>query len=105
MSENCAAEIVDFVENGNITNSVNFPNCSSSRTGKMRIAVFHKNVKNVISSVSDLIAKENINISSFNSQSGGAMAYALLDLDDEISAATVEKIRKLDNIVRVRVIK
>ena len=59
----------------------------------------------MISSVSDLIAKENINISSFNSQSGGAMAYALLDLDDEISAATVEKIRKLDNIVRVRVIK
>ncbi len=107
--DNCARmaarEIVDFVENGNITNSVNFPNCSSSRTGKMRIAVFHKNVKNVISSVSDLIAKENINISSFNSQSGGAMAYALLDLDDEISAATVEKIRKLDNIVRVRVIK
>ena len=107
--DNCARmaarEIVDFVENGNITNSVNFPNCSSSRTGKMRIAVFHKNVKNVISSVSDLIAKENINISSFNSQSGGAMAYALLDLDDEISAATVEKIRKLDNIVRVRIIK
>ena len=107
--DNCAKmaaqEIVDFVKNGNITNSVNFPNCKSVCTGKTRLTVFHKNVKNVISSISDIIAKEGINISSFNSQSGGAMAYAILDLDEELSDATVEKISKLDNIVRVRVIK
>lgn len=107
--DNCAQmaarEIVDFIENGNITNSVNFPNCKSDRNGKMRITVFHKNVKNVISSVSDIIAKEGINISSFNSQSGGPMAYAILDIDEIISDATIDKIRKSDNIVRVRVIK
>ena len=107
--DNCARmaarEIVDFIENGNITNSVNFPNCKSDRNGKMRITVFHKNVKNVISSVSDIIAKEGINISSFNSQSGGPMAYAILDIDEIISDATIDKIRKSDNIVRVRVIK
>ncbi len=106
--ENCAYmaahEVADFLENGNITNSVNFPNCKSARSGKQRITVFHRNVKNVISSISDLIAKEGINISSFNSQSGGAMAYAILDLDEKVSDATVRKIAKLDNIVRVRTI-
>ena len=99
-----AQEIVDFVLNGNITNSVNFPACTGARTGKVRITVIHKNVKNVISSISELIAKEGINISGFNSQSGGSMAYAILDLDENVSDATVEKIRKLDNIVRVRVL-
>ena len=107
--DNCARmaaqEIVDFVENGNVTNSVNFPNCKSARSGKVRITVFHKNVKNMISSISDLIAKEGINIGSFNSQSGGSMAYTILDLDENVPDATVDKIRKLENIVRVRVIK
>ncbi len=107
--DNCAKmaahEIVDYIKNGNITNSVNYPACTSPRVGKMRLCIFHKNVKNVISSVSDAIAKDNINISAFNSQSGGTMAYAILDLDDEASESTIEKIRKLNNIVRVRVIK
>ncbi|MDE6398066.1 MAG: 3-phosphoglycerate dehydrogenase [Clostridiales bacterium] len=106
--DNCArmaaAEIVDFVENGNIVNSVNFPNCKSDRRGKQRVTVFHKNVKNVISSISDVIAKEGINISGFNSQASGDMAYAILDLDEAISPATENKIRALDNIVRVRIV-
>lgn len=106
--DNCAymaaKEIVDFVENGNITNSVNFPDCKSARNGKERITIFHKNVKNVISSVSELIAKDGINISSFNSQSSGNMAYAILDIDEKLSESTLEKIEKSDNIVRVRVI-
>lgn len=104
--DNCAymaaQEIVDFVQNGNITNAVNFPDCKSERNGKQRITVFHRNVKNVISSISDLIAKEGINIGSFNSQAGGAMAYTILDLDEIVSPKVLEKIRALDNIVRVR---
>ncbi len=106
--DNCArmaaAEVADFVDNGNIINAVNFPNCHSERRGKQRITVFHKNVKNVISSISDLIAKENINISGFHSQAGGDMAYAILDLDEAVHADTLRKIEKLDNIVRVRVL-
>ena len=106
--DNCArmaaAEIADFVENGNIANSVNFPNCKSERRGKQRVTVFHKNVKNVISSISDVIGKEGINISGFNSQASGDMAYAILDLDEAISPATENKIRALDNIVRVRIV-
>lgn len=106
--DNCArmaaAEVVDFVENGNITNSVNFPNCKSERRGKQRVTVFHKNVKNVISSVSDAIAKDGINIAGFLSQSSGDMAYAILDLDEAASPATLEKIAALDTVVRMRVL-
>lgn len=108
--DNCAfmvaGQIVDYIENGNITNSVNFPACHSSRTGKSRITIIHKNVKSVISAITDLIAKDNINISGFNSQSDNRpIAYAILDCDDTVSDATVERMKKLDNIIKVRVIK
>ena len=104
--DNCAhmaaTEIVDFVQNGNITNAVNFPACKSERRGKMRLTVFHKNVKSVISSISERVAAEGINISGFISQSSGDMAYAILDLDEPLPPAVIETIEKADNIVRVR---
>lgn len=108
--DNCAfmaaKEIVDFIENGNISNSVNFPACRQNRSGKARITIIHKNVKNVISSVADLISKDNINIGGFNSQSDNRpVAYAILDTDETISEATLEKIKNLDNVIKVRVIK
>lgn len=108
--DNCAVmvahELIDFIENGNITNSVNFPACSLARSGKERMTIIHVNVKNVISSITDLIAKEGINISGFVSQSENKkLAYAIMDLDDVLSTKALERIKNLPNIVRVRAIK
>lgn len=104
-AEMVATQIVDFIENGNIANSVNFPACSLARSGKQRITVIHNNVKNVISAISDTIGKEGINIGGFVSKSDNKeLAYAIIDTDEELSAEIIEKIRKLDNVVKVRVI-
>ncbi len=107
--DNCAymvaKQMVDFIENGNITNSVNFPACSQNRCGKQRLTVIHNNVKNVLSSITDLISKEGINISGFTSQSENRkFAYAIIDVDEALPAKVIEKISKLENIVRVRVL-
>ena len=107
--DNCAfmvaKEMKDFIENGNIANSVNFPACSLSRGGVQRLTIIHENVKNVISSISDTVAKEGVNIEGFVSQSDGKKyAYAILNLDTPLTEATVEKIRGLSSVVKVRVI-
>lgn len=108
--DNCAymaaKEIVDFLENGNINNSVNFPACSGARSGKMRVTIIHKNVKNVLSAITELVSKQGVNISGFNSQSDNRpVAYAILDLDEPLPDAALKQIEQLENIVRVRVIK
>ena len=106
--DNCALmvarQMVDFIENGNITNSVNFPACKLSRSGCQRITVIHKNVKGVLKSMTDLISGEGINISNFVSQSKGDYAYCILDLDEKLGDAMLKKLEKLDNIVKVRLI-
>lgn len=107
--DNCAymvaKQMVDFIENGNITNSVNFPACSQNRCGKQRLTVIHNNVKNVLSSITDLISKEGINISGFTSQSENRkFAYAIIDVDDALPAKVIEKISKLENVIKVRVL-
>lgn len=107
--DNCAymvaEQMVDFIENGNIANSVNFPSCSQSRSGKQRLTVIHNNVKNVLNSITDLISKEGINISGFTSQSENRkFAYAIIDVDEALPAAIIDKISKLENIIKVRVL-
>jgi len=107
--DNCAYmvanEIVDFIENGNIANSVNFPACCLKRDGKQRICIIHHNVKNVISSITDIIAKDGINIDGFVSKSDGKeLAYAILDVDEVLGSKTIDKIKALDTVIRVRAI-
>lgn len=85
--DNCAVmaaqELVDFIENGNIKNSVNFPACSAPRAGKRRITVIHRNVKFVLNSITDIVSGAGINIENFVSQSRGDYAYTILDIDSE----------------------
>ena len=107
--DNCAIaaanEIVDFIENGNIVNSVNFPACVLKRDGKQRITIIHQNVKNVISSITDIIGSDGINIGGFVSKSDGKdLAYAILDVDEKLTAKTIEKIKQLDTVIKLRVI-
>lgn len=104
--DNCAVmaaqELRDFLENGNITNSVNFPACSLPRAGKCRITVIHRNVKNVLNSITDIVSSAGINIENFVSKSRGDYAYAILDLDSEVNDKLLSAVTSCDNVIKVR---
>ncbi len=104
--DNCAVmaaqELVDFIENGNIRNSVNFPSCSAPRTGKCRMTVIHRNVKRVLTSITDIIAQAGFNIENLVSQSRGDYAYTILDCTDNVKKEILDKISACDNVLRVR---
>ena len=110
--DNCAtmaaAELIDYIENGNIVNSVNMPNISMPRAGAERICVIHKNVPAVINKITGIVSEANINIANMLNKSKKDFAYTMLDLDEN-DIAKVEKIADaigaMDEVVRVRVIK
>ena len=104
--DNCARmaarQIADYIENGNISNSVNFPSCSIRRRGKKRLTVMHKNVRNVLNYVTELIGNDGVNISNMLSLAQDDYAYAILDLDDDLCQETVEKICEYKDVIRIR---
>lgn len=104
--DNCAImaaqEISEFLENGNISNSVNFPNCSLPVGKGGRITIIHKNVPNAISKYTDALA---INISDMINASKGDYAYTIINTDESIPEAVVEKLNSLPDVLKVRVIK
>ena len=108
--DNCAImavnQLVDYIENGNITNSVNYPACDMgvcSREG--RICVNHKNVPNMISEITGACSAENINIHEMLNKSKGDYSYTMLDLDSKVTDAVVKKLEGIEGIIKVRVIK
>ena len=107
--DNCAvmavAEIRDFLENGNITHSINLPDVAVPRTGRTRITIIHKNVPNVISKITTTVANENINIDNMVNKSRGEYAYTMLDTDADVSEEAIAAITQLEETVKVRVIK
>ena len=107
--ENCATmgaeELIDFLENGNIRNSVNMPAASSPRCGKTRITIIQKNQPNMIATITDVISKSGMNIENFENKNRGDVAYSILDLDSDDLDSVVAELEKLDGVVRVRTIK
>lgn len=107
--ENCASmgalELIDFLENGNIKNSVNMPIVCAEKTGVARITVIHKNQPNMIATITDTISKDGVNIANFEDKNRGEIAYSIIDVDTDVSNQVVEDIKKIDGVVRVRVIK
>lgn len=108
--DNCAImavnELVDYIENGNIKNSVNYPACDMGICTKAgRIAINHKNVPNMLSQLTGVLAALNINISDMASKSKGDYAYTILDLDDVATEEAVSKIQALDGVIKVRIVK
>ena len=108
--DNCAvmavAELMDYLENGTIRNSVNYPACDMGRCENAgRIAVFHKNIANMITQFTAVIGAEKINISDMTNKSKGEYAYTLLDLDDIPTDSLVGKLKAIDGVYRVRIIK
>ena len=102
---NCAVkaaqEVIDFLENGNITNSVNMPNASMERTTPCRIGVIHKNVPKMISQITNCLADDNANIENLLNKSKKEIAYTMLDTDIKASEKSIEAIKSIDGVVRV----
>lgn len=104
--DNCAvmaaSELVDYLENGNITNSVNFPNISLPKSTKNRITVIHKNVPNMLSSITSILSSDNVNIENLSNKSRGEVAYTILDVNEEIQDEVLLHISSIDGVIRVR---
>ncbi len=107
--ENCAVmavrELSDYLENGNISNSVNLPEAFMPRSGEKRICVIHKNVPNIISRITTAVAEGNVNIENLINKSKGDYAYTMLDVGAFDEAAVTEKIEAIGTeIIRIRII-
>lgn len=108
--DNCAImavdELKDYLENGNIKNSVNFPSCDMGVCEKEgRIVVFHKNIANMITKFTAAFGDLGINISELNNKSKGEYAYTMFDVDSKVTDEIVDKLKVIDGVFRVRVIK
>ena len=107
--DNCAVmaaeELAEFLETGNIVNSVNFPNCSLAENGVGRLTVIHKNIPNMITQFTKILSDENINISDMINKSKGDYAYCIYNTDHEIPENVIEKIEAIDGVMRARIIK
>ena len=108
--DNCAKmavrQMMDYLENGNIVNSVNYPNCDMGVCTKAsRIAILHGNIPNSLSRFTSIISAEGINISDMVNRSRGEHAYTMLDLDHVPSPAAIDMLQRIEGVYRVRVIK
>lgn len=108
--DNCAVmavkEITDYLENGNIKNSVNYPNCDMGVCQAVsRVAVLHKNIPNMIGQITGALAGQGVNISDMTNKSRDKYAYTLLDLENTLEPITIQKLNGIQGVLRVRVVK
>ena len=108
--DNCAVMAVDeirnYMENGNIINSVNYPNCDAGVCDtKGRITVCHKNVPAMLNRITNLFSEANINIAHMTNKSRGDYAYCVFDIDSESSKEVADKLSAIDGVLKVRVVK
>ena len=103
--DNCAVmaahELIDYIENGNITNSVNYPSVQMPRSGAARLVVLHRNIPNMITSITGVLSEAGLNIENMANRSRGDYACTLLDADSDFSEATVGAVAALDGVIRV----
>jgi D-3-phosphoglycerate dehydrogenase len=104
--ENCAVmvvkQIIDYLENGNITNAVNFPNITMERGSPFRLAVANSNVPNMLGQISTGMAKAGLNIHNMGNKSRGEMAYTLVDVDSPVPQKTIDEIAAIHGVLMVR---
>lgn len=108
--DNCAVmavkELRDYIENGNIRNSVNYPACDMGVcTNTGRIAVCHKNIPSVISNITAVLGAAGVNISDMLNKSRNDYAYSLFDLDEAVNADVIKKLEEVEGVIKVRVVK
>jgi D-3-phosphoglycerate dehydrogenase len=94
------------MENGNITHSVNYPDCDMGICrAESRVAILHKNKAGLIASFTTLLSKENVNVEDMTNKSRGEYAYTLLDLGTKPAECVIEEIKKVEGVIKVRVVK
>ncbi len=108
--DNCAvmavAEVMDYMENGNIKHSVNYPDCDMGIChAESRLAILHRNKAGLIASFTTILGNENVNVEDMTNKSRGDYAYTLLDLGTKAADAVIEEIKKVDGVIKVRVVK
>ena len=103
-AEMAADELYDYLLNGNIKNSVNLPNASLSRMGVCRLCVLHRNVPRMLTKILDFVGNRNINVEHMINKPRGEYAYTIVDLGTAIGEDVAEDMRRMDNVLRVRVI-
>ena len=108
--DNCAKmaikEMMEYLENGNIKNSVNYPKCDMGVCDKAgRIAIFHKNKANMIVKFSTVIGSKGNNIPEMTSKSKGDIAYSMMDVESPVTEELIEELKKIDGVFRVRIVK
>lgn len=106
--DNCAVmaakEVIDYLENGNIKNSVNFPNVSMPRSAESRICVIHKNIPNMLAQISSVVSADSLNIEKLSNEAKKDYAYTMLDVNGNVSDGEIEKITAIDGVIKVRVL-
>lgn len=108
--DNCAkmavAEVRNYLENGNIQHSVNYPDCDMGVKGEnTRITLLHHNVPNMIGQFTKILADDNMNIADMTNKSKGAYAYTMIDVDSDVTDSVIEDLTKVKDVLRVRVIR
>ena len=106
--QNCAAmavdELKDYLENGNIKNSVNFPNVHMDRSGVQRLCIVNRNVPAMLANITTLLAKDHVNVENMTNKSRGDYAYTMVDLGAKVDEKVIQDVMSLDGVIRVRVI-
>lgn len=106
--DNCAVmaanQLKDFLENGNIKNSVNFPNVIMERSGAQRLCVIHRNIPAVIAQITTQLSEDGVNVENMTNKSKGEYAYTMVDTGSAVDAKVIEDIRRVPGIIRMRVI-
>ena len=98
-------QLIDYIENGNIVNSVNYPACSMPRTTPYRLVILHKNVSGILAKITTVVGEQGVNISNMSNKSRGDYAVTLLDVDSEVSEKSIKTIASVEDVIKVREIK
>ncbi len=107
--DNCAVmaaqELKDFLENGNIVNSVNFPNCDMGKVCGSRVTIAHKNVPAMLNQITDVFTKDGINIENLTNKSRGELAYTMIDTHTDVTDTMLADIKAIDGVIKVSLYK
>ena len=105
--DNCAImaahELQDYLDNGNITNSVNLPNVSMERSGVARICIIHRNVPNILAQITSIVSGAGMNVENLANKSRKDYAYTMLDVDNKVTDEEVKQLSAIDGVIRIRV--
>ncbi|MDY3280925.1 phosphoglycerate dehydrogenase [Dysosmobacter sp.] len=107
--QNCAVmaadELIDYLENGNIRNSVNLPSVSQERSGVMRLCLIHRNIPAMLASITSLLSKDGANVENLSNKSLGNYAYTIVDLGSVVDDSVIRDVENLSGVIRTRVLR